>query len=879
MNDYTDKLLEWLGTIGSALPWIGLIAGLLCIMALLVILVLHLLDIRRLLRQKTIFLELTPPAGTAKTPEATQRLFTVLHGLYASRPLPSKLQRQKVVFSLEMPSTRQEGIRYVMRVPRKQVGFFEQAVVSYLPSVRTQRVDDYLPSELDHRKVRVLEFKQTGHLAYPLQAQSSLHVTDLVGYLTGVMTKLQNDELISFQLTVSPAKVRQADRIGRRLLNNEELLERIGKRHVPIRGIFSVINALLFGLTDFVGDIFHGSSKSAYSDQQRQLRYQQDVAAKIKPARVLSAFEQELAESVNDKVRQPLYRVSIRAVIVMKDESTRAERIEGVKSALSVFSIPGYQSLKARYNFPNFIKGRYRLFLFRHRLPALLPGKSSVLSASEIGSMYHFPTSAVNKTENVATSLSKALPAGIALKRNADTGNLDVVLGKNVYHGTETAIGLTAAERQRHVYIIGGTGNGKTTMLEYAIIQDIKNGKGVAVVDPHGDLASRLLNYIPEDRINDVVYLNPKDIKYPIGLNLLELPEGLDEDELLLEKERVTEAVISVLRKVFSDDAAGAHRIESTLRNAIHTAMTVEGATLFTVLKLLRNSKYRKAVIAKLKDEDLKDYWREELGKAGGMQLVSITKGINSRIDRFRSSEPAKRMLSQTKSTINFEDIINSGKILICNLALGEIGEDTSALFGTTVLAKLKMAAERRASIPEHERRPFYLYVDEFQEFATMPFVKMLSSSRKYKLFLTMAEQSTTQQEEMRLSESILNNAGTVVCFKTGSSLDVLHILPRFKPYIEEQEIMNLDAYNFYAKLGGQKAQEPVSGETVLPESEGDAEVAQRVIDSSRDNYAKLFTLLIPGTDKSTKKEADGRTANKNSSVGHIPKKIKKSHV
>lgn len=291
-----------------------------------------------------------------------------------------------------------------------------------------------------------------------------------------------------------------------------------------------------------------------------------------------------------------------------------------------------------------------------------------------------------------------------------------------------------------------------------------------------------------------------------------------------------------------------------------------------TVFKLLRNAKYRKAVISKLKDEDLKDFWREELGRAGGMQLVSMTKGVTTRIDRFRSSEPAKRMLGQTKSTISFEDIINSGKILICNFAQGEIGEDTSTLFGTTVLAKLKMAAERRAMMLEKERRPFYLYVDEFQEFATTPFIKMLSGSRKYKLFLTMAEQSTAQQEEVRLTEAILNNVGTVVCFRTGSTMDIRHLLPRFQPYIEEQEIMNLPAYNFYIKLNSVKPQEPMSGETVLPASVGDTTTAQKVVDSSRANYTTPFTEPPSKEKKSPILESK---AGEQSSSEYLPKKSK----
>lgn len=313
-------------------------------------------------------------------------------------------------------------------------------------------------------------------------------------------------------------------------------------------------------------------------------------------------------------------------------------------------------------------------------------------------------------------------------------------LGVNKHHGTDTPIGLTADERQRHLYIIGGTGNGKTTMMEYAIIQDIKNGKGVAAIDPHGDSARKILKYIPEERIKDVIYLNPRDLDYPIGLNLLELPEGLEGSELEHEKDRVAEAVISVPHKVFDDNEVSPYRIDRVLHIAIHTAFTVEDPTLFTVLRLLTDASYRKKVTKNLQDESLKRYWKEELGKAGEFQRVKISGGPISFIERYERSVAARRMLEQPKSTIDFDDILNSNKILICNFSKGRLGEDTSTLFGVTTLAKLQLAAWHRDEIEEDERTPFYLYVDEFQLFATKSFMGLFSEARKYKLFVTIAQ-------------------------------------------------------------------------------------------------------------------------------------------
>ncbi len=326
---------------------------------------------------------------------------------------------------------------------------------------------------------------------------------------------------------------------------------------------------------------------------------------------------------------------------------------------------------------------------------------------------------------------------------------------------------------------------------------------------------------------------------YPIGINLLELTPGLEGDDLLREKDLITESTISVLRKIFSDDDSGGHRIEYVLRNTIQTALTMEGATLFTIFRLLNDAKLRRGVIKTLQDEDLKNFWNNELGKAGEFQKVKMVAGITAKIGRFLFSASAKRILEQEKSSIDFDDILTSGKILICNFSKGLLGEDTSTLFGTTVLAKLQVAALRRARIQQSDRRPFYLYVDEFQNFATMSFVQMLSEARKYKLFLTMAEQSTSQQDQQRLVDIILANVGTVICFRSGSPSDERYVLPLFSPYIEPGEIANLPAYNFYVRIAAVHAQEPMSGTTVLLDSRGNELIAKSVVESSRNSFAR----------------------------------------
>jgi hypothetical protein len=823
------------------------------------------LDFRRQRHVKTVLLELTPPHSSVNSPKATTEFFTKLHSLYSLQSYEDHLLRHKQLFTCEVPSSREEGIRFIARVPASSATTFQNKVISLLPEVKFKEVDDYLARASEAGNLtELMEFRQFRSFIHPLRVQDLLATYDPITDLTGAIAKPKSGELFVWQFTIAPYNSRRIMRIYNKLKEgkNPWLLE--FNAALPLNVLLVTLKCLaytfvfLYNGAVFIIGLFSGNMPTPSANSGS------DTAAP------LSAADQAMQGRMISKMAEPLFYVDIRALVVTDDPEQAEVRMDGITSSLASFNEPGYQQLIPGDTVlpplvrrlldaiaPESVKQRYEQYReskLRLRLPSMFTYNSNKLSVSELASLYHFPYGDKTHTENTVQSLSKTLPAPAVIKKRSDNADFAVILGLNKHHGSETNIGLITKEREKHLYIIGGTGNGKTTMMQYAIVQDIRNGKGVAVVDPHGDMAKTILKYIPRERIKDVIYMNPIDIKHPIGLNLLELPDVVDEDDLLLEKGRVTSSVVSVMRKVFSDDDSNAHRIEAIMRNAIHTALTVEGATLFTVLKLLRNAKFRKEVVAKLDDEHLKDFWREEIGQAGDMQLVSMTKGVTQRIDRFNSSEPAKRMLGQSKSTINFEDIMDSGKILICDL--GDIEEDESELFGTTILAKLKMAAERRVRMPEHERKPFYVYVDEFQNFATTPFVKMLSSSRKFKMFLTIAEQSTKQQEEDRLTQAILSNVSTVVCFRTGSHDDEELLLHRFEPFIDKGAISNLPTYNFYIRIQAMESLEPMSGITiVLAEEEAREDISAKVVEASRDTYA--ITYVKPVETDQPKSEQD----------------------
>jgi energy-coupling factor transporter ATP-binding protein EcfA2 len=434
---------------------------------------------------------------------------------------------------------------------------------------------------------------------------------------------------------------------------------------------------------------------------------------------------------------------------------------------------------------------------------------------------------------------SKKLPAPLSLKQH---NNFDIAFARNSYAGVDTSIGLNSDERARHMYILGATGSGKSTLLLSMIEQDIKNGKTICVIDPHGDLALSALDCVPPSRIQDVVYFNPFDIAYPIGINLLQTTPELREDEKLLEQEFVTESVVSLFRKVFSEGSTGhPHRIEYILRNTIHTAFTVENPTLFTIFDLLNDPGYQKEVVSKLTDEHLLNFWKYEFGKAGDYQKVKMVSPVTARIGRFLFSPSARRVLEQKESTINFDKLLEENKIFICNLSKGNIGEDTSEVMGVMILNKLQLALLKRARKEQTQRKQFYLYVDEFQNFATPSFVQMLSESRKYGLHLTIAEQSTSQQNDRNMVHTILANVGNVVAFRSANPQDEDLLLRQFSPYIQRGDIANLPAFNFYMKISALTPEEPFSGETVVPDLSVDYDKREAIVNTSRQQYARFY--------------------------------------
>lgn len=801
------------------------------------------------LTEESVVLEITPPAFTDKSAYTTGQLFSVIHGLRRYRTIWEKILGVKPKFSFEIVSSKEQGIRYLVKTSPKYAANFKRTILSYMSQVRVKETEDYLSQskKIDH--VRVLEFKLSRHFAFPLNKQDTLGEHDPVAYITGMMTKLNPDELVSLQIVLSPTVTFDARKIKYMILRNENVLS-----YLDNKSSLASFNAIAGGIVKVLGkvgqevqwaisELLNPASRPMYLQNSQNYLQNQQVYEQVKPARTITMFEQKMVESIKEKVDQPLFETSVRLMLQLKDKNEEEQRVAGFISSLESFAVPGYQSFSKTSLVSDVIGYKFRLIAFRKRLLSFLTNSgTSLLSSSEIAELYHFPFSRVTQTENIVKAYSKELPAPLSLKQEK---KLEVVFGKNTYGGITTNIGLTEEQRQTHMYILGRTGSGKTTLMYSMAKRDIEEGRGTGFIDPHGDVSEDLLAAIPEERKDDLIYVNPWDIKFPVGINVMELSDGLDGDELELEKEVVCEGVVSLFKKVFSkDENANAHRIEHILRNTIYTAFYVPDRTLFTINKLLTNATFRKKVLARVDDEDLKDFWKGEFGKAGDYQVVKMTQGVTAKVGRFLRSPTARRMLEQSKSTINFDEVLD-GKILICNLSQGKLGEDTTKLIGTTILTKIQQAALKRSRVEQSSRKPFYLYIDEFQNFATLSFIKIVSEGRKYGLHLIMAEQSTSQVHDQTIINQILANVTTVVVFRSGNYIDEELMLNQLSPYLQKGDIPNLPRYHFYIKISALESEEPFSGETIYIPVAKDQEHMEDLIAASQKNWAREYVKPV----------------------------------
>jgi CxxC-x17-CxxC domain-containing protein len=402
------------------------------------------------------------------------------------------------------------------------------------------------------------------------------------------------------------------------------------------------------------------------------------------------------------------------------------------------------------------------------------------------------------------------------------------VFAKTNFRNQERVFGIKADDRRRHMYIIGKTGMGKTNLLENLAIQDIRAGHGMCFIDPHGDVAQKLIKAVPPERINDVIYFDPSDQKFPIAFNIL---EQVAPDQRSL----VASGLVGVFKKIWAD--SWGPRLEYILRNAILALLEYPGSTLLGVMRILVDKSYRERVVEKVTDPVVKAFWRDEFAGWNERVLQEVISPIQNKVGQFTSNSLIRNIIGQTTSAFNVREIMDGRKILIMNLAKGKIGEDSSALLGAMMITKIQLAAMGRVDIPEEERKDFYLYVDEFQNFATDSFANILSEARKYRLALVLANQYITQLDE-KVQDAIFGNAGTIISFRVGAT-DAEFLEKEFEPVFMMNDLVNLPKYNIYLKLMIDGiAGDAFSATTLPPIPIENPDIDQRVIAVTRERYA-----------------------------------------
>lgn len=398
---------------------------------------------------------------------------------------------------------------------------------------------------------------------------------------------------------------------------------------------------------------------------------------------------------------------------------------------------------------------------------------------------------------------------------------------ETTFRNLKKKFGIKTDDRRRHIYVVGKTGMGKTVFLENMAIQDIQDGKGIGFVDPHGEAAEKLLDFVPSNRINDVVYFNPSDLNFPIAFNIM---EKVDPEYRHL----VASGLMGVFKKIWPD--VWSSRMEYILNNSILALLEYEGSTLLGVNRMLADADYRKKVVEKVTDPMVKAFWLQEFARYTQKFETEATAAIQNKVGQFISSPLIRNIIGQVHSTINMRKIMDEEKILILNLSKGRIGEDNSHLLGALLITKLQLAAMSRVNIPENERKDFHLYVDEFQNFATESFVNVLSEARKYRLALILAHQYIAQMEEP-VRDAVFGNIGTIISFRIGAE-DAEFLEKEFFPEFTASDFVDLGKYNIYLKLMIDGiAGRPFSAQTLSPFPPLETSNKEKIIKVSQEKY------------------------------------------
>lgn len=669
------------------------------------------------------------------------------------------------VFTFEMAVPHiGEEISFYVACPRRLAGVMEKQVHGFFPEADVRPIEDYNIFNPLGASLGSYLFASQG-MSLPFKTYQSLE-TDPLNEIANALSKLNAEgEGAAIQLIIRPTKIKRwrknSLKIAREMQKGKQY--NLSKIQVDKNWL-----AILF-------DLLTGSDL---------LPSKKEMPLAGPPS--LTPLNNEVIKSLENKANKVAYEANINLVVSAGMPEQASQLLLQLETAFSQFNALNLNVLKpARPNIGRSLKKIFYAFSFR----MFDSSRRIILSTEELASIYHFPTTEV-ATPKVKFIKSKQAPS----PANMPTQGL--ILGKNFFRGVETVVRMQQNDRRRHLYIVGQTGTGKTSAMQGMLAQDVKT-EGLGVIDPHGDFANYVLGCVPPERAEDVIYFNPADMERPLGLNMLEYDPAYPEQKTFIVNE-----LISIFDKLYDLKTTGGPIFEQYTRNALQLLMDDpnEGATLMEVPRVLADAAYRKRLLDKCQNVVVRDFWVKEAEKAGGdAALANVVPYITSKFNTFIANDFMRPIIGQSKSAINFREIMDNKKILIVNLSKGRIGDLNAYLLGLIIVGKLTMAAFSRVDMPESERSDFYLYIDEFQNFTTDSISTILSEARKYRLCLIITHQYIKQIPE-KIRDAVFGNVGSLLALRVGAE-DAEFLVKQFTPVFDQNDLINQDNFSAYAKL------------------------------------------------------------------------------
>ena len=495
---------------------------------------------------------------------------------------------------------------------------------------------------------------------------------------------------------------------------------------------------------------------------------------------------QKVLEKIDEKTSKPGFDTLIKVVVSSTSKDMADAHLRNIKNAFQQFDSDQNSLTSPKIWF----KAGFMMNFIYKFFPAFeMPGTklTSVLSSEELASIFHFPNKTV-ETPHIEWLKAKSAPVAAEVPMEGGT-----LMGTGYYRGVKRAINIHLKDRMRHMYIIGKTGVGKSELLKEMIKQDINEGKGVCVIDPHGDLVEDALRYIPPERAEDVILFDPSNTQRPMGLNLLEA-------ETEEQKHFITSSIINLMYKLYDPQRTGiiGPRFEHAVRNAMLTIMSEPGMTFIEIVRIMTDQKFVQELLPKVADPIVRRYWTDQIAQTSDFHKSEVLDYIVSKFGRFVTNKMMRNIIGQSKSAFDFREVMDSGKILLINLSKGKLGEENSTFLGLLIIPKILAAAMSRVDTPEEQRKDFFLYVDEFQNFATPDFAVILSEARKYHLSLTVANQFIGQMDE-EVKNAVFGNVGSLISFRVGVT-DAAYLAREFQPRFNESDLINIGRFHAYMK-------------------------------------------------------------------------------